>query len=135
MWKKHPDFDWNKEHPIGGRPKHRSREAIDKARATMKKTLANRVHWNLGTKLSKETIKKRSQTCADQRNKKLKSLKPKIIEALSNNNNIRSRAAKELKISRNCLWRAMRDITDVDWAKEYPPPQNPTPPHLRPTKK
>ena len=135
MHYKHPDFDWNKEHPIGGRPKHRSREAIEKAKATFKKNIGNRVHWNKGTTLSPETIKKRSQTCADQRSKKLESLKPKIIEALSNNNNIRSRAAKELKISRNCLWRAMRDITDVDWAKEYPPPQNPTPPHVRPTKK
>lgn len=126
MFKKHPDFDWNKEHPIGGRPKRRSRAAIEKAKITFRKTLAKRtVHWNAGTQLKPETIKKRSNTCAEKRKKKLKSLKPKIIEALVNNNNIRARAAKELKMSRNCLWRAMRDITDINWAKDYPPPYPP----------
>tara|TARA_R100000808_G_C2142851_1_gene150632 strand:+ start:940 stop:2019 length:1080 start_codon:yes stop_codon:yes gene_type:complete len=121
MFEKHPEIDWNTEYPIGGRPP-RSKEAILKQKATYQKNKHNRVNWWKGKKHKPETIAKRSRTTALTREKRLAKMKPKIIAALTNNNNIRARAARELGISRHCLWKAMKAITEVDWETEYPSP-------------
>jgi hypothetical protein len=46
----------------------------------------------------------------------------KIIDALIKNNNIRQKAAKHLKISRNKLYKLMSRFPEIDWNKTYPPP-------------
>ena len=50
-------------------------------------------------------------------------IKNAIISALIKHDNIRLRAAKELGMNRNCLYKVMSRIVGVDWKKDYPPPR------------
>ena len=119
MFHKHPEVDWNKEYPIGGRPKH-SAAQIAKQKVTYQKNKHKRVHWCKGKRMSPESAKKRQATCRKKTDKRLAKMKVKIIKALTLNDNIRARAAEYLGISRNCLFQTMNKITSVDWHTEYP---------------
>ena len=119
MFRKHPEVDWNKEYPIGGRPKH-SAAQIAKQKETYQKNKPNRVHWAAGKKMDPKSIKKTQATWKKKEEKRLAKMKPKIIQALLLHNNVRARVAEHLGISRHCLWQTMKKITDVDWHSEYP---------------
>ena len=56
-------------------------------------------------------------------------VKNAIVSALIKHNNVRLRAAKELGMNRNCLYKIMSRIVGVDWNKEYPTVK-PSPPRV-----
>lgn len=62
----------------------------------------------------------------------MNAVKEKMIEALTNNNNVRLKASKEMGISRNLFYSYMKRIYTVDWNKEYPFPKQKPP--ILPTK-
>ena len=53
--------------------------------------------------------------------------KNRIISALILHNNVRKKAAKELGIDRNPLYRIMSRVKGIDWSKEYPCEKNKPP--------
>lgn len=122
MKKKHPEIDWNTLYPFGGRPP-RSEEAIEKFKKTFKKNYKKENHHNYGKKLSKEHIEKIVKSRTKDRDKKLKKLEAKLKELLPKHGNIRTKVAEELGIAVGTVYSYFKQITSVDWEKEYPSPK------------
>tara|TARA_R100000808_G_scaffold4105_1_gene13689 strand:+ start:33235 stop:34299 length:1065 start_codon:yes stop_codon:yes gene_type:complete len=123
MKKKHPEIDWDTLYPIGGRPP-RSQEAIEKFKETYKKNYKKENHPNYGKKLSKEHVANIVKSRTKDRKKRLKKLEEKLKKLLSKHGNIRTKVAEELGVAVGTVYSYFKQITDVDWEKEYPSPRS-----------
>ena len=121
MKKKHPEIDWNKLYPIGGRPK-RSQESIEKSKETRKKNYKKEDHPYYGKKLSKEHVEKMVKSRTKDKNKRLKNLEKKLKHLLKKHGNLRKKVAEELGVAYGTIYSYFKQIDTVDWEKEYPSP-------------
>ena len=122
MKKKHPEIDWDTLYPFGGRPP-RSQEAIEKFKATHKKNYKKENHPNYGKKLSKEHVANIVKSRTKGREKRLKKLEDKLKELLKKHGNIRTKVAEELGVAVGTVYEYFKQITNVNWNKEYPSPR------------
>lgn len=119
---------WNNEYPYERpMPPQVSKEQRS---ATQKKVMKKRKEngvpcFNKSAQTEAKRLKNLKVAISKKRDKNRKALIPKIKKALSDNNNIRSLAAKSLniKVDRFSAW-LLRTKQWVDWSKEYPSPYN-----------
>ena len=124
LWKRmkrHPEIDWNKLYPIGGRPK-RTEEHTRKIAESFKKQYKKENHHFYGRKLSEEHRRKITESNLKTKGKKFKGLQDKLIRLLKKHNNVRKNVAEELGVSKETLYCYFKRFKDIDWKNDFPSP-------------